>query len=338
MKYLEVRNVQEALRKGRDYLKWEGTLEGSRYGDVRVAPNPVVTHYMEPTERVLFYPERDANPFFHFMEGLWMIAGRNDVEWISRYSGKIAEFSDDGETFHGAYGHRWRRHFTEQIVEQGVAMHHQATVHYHPVDQVAAIIQLLRKDPKDRRTVLQMWDPEVDLGFPGKDFPCNTNIYFRVVHGELDMTVCNRSNDMILGAYGANAVHMSMLQEYVAAGIGVPVGHYYQISNNFHAYASTWEKCLVKEIQDPYVTREVQPFPMVKDFITWDQELYMFMEEGAGAMGYREPFFRKVASPMQMAWDAWKEKDIQLALKYCQAISATDWQKACTEWLRRRMK
>ena len=33
---------------------------------------------------------------------------------------------------------------------------------------------------------------------------------------KLCMTVCNRSNDMLWGAYGANVVHMSMLQEFVA--------------------------------------------------------------------------------------------------------------------------
>ena len=57
------------------------------------------------------------------------------------------------------------------------------------------------------------------------------------------MTVCNRSNDMIWGAYGANAVHMSILMEYVAVAVNAPMGSYYQISDSFHIYENEqWDK------------------------------------------------------------------------------------------------
>jgi hypothetical protein len=46
---------------------------------VLVSQTPVVTCYSAPTQRVLFSPMRDANPFFHLMEALWMLAGRDDV-------------------------------------------------------------------------------------------------------------------------------------------------------------------------------------------------------------------------------------------------------------------
>jgi len=52
----------------------------------------------------------------------------------------------------------------------------------------------------------------------------------------LNMTVFNRSNDMVYGALGANVVHFSVLQEYMAACIGVEVGTYYQVSSNMHVY------------------------------------------------------------------------------------------------------
>ena len=88
-----------------------------------------------------------------------------------------------------------------------------------------------------------MWNPWGDLDSSSIDIPCNTNIYFKIREGELQMTVCNRSNDMIWGAYGANAVHMAVLQEYVAAQLDVPMGKYYQISDSFHVYENEqWEK------------------------------------------------------------------------------------------------
>ena len=63
-----------------------------------------------------------------------------------------------------------------------------------------------------------MWDAKQDLSHrnESKDLPCNTHVYFSIREGFLDMTVCNRSNDLIWGCCGANAVHMSFLQEYVA--------------------------------------------------------------------------------------------------------------------------
>jgi thymidylate synthase len=76
----------------------------------------------------------------------------------------------------------------------------------------------------------------------GKDVPCNTNAFFRVTNGKLDMMVNCRSNDIFWGAYGANAVHFSFLQEYVASSIGVEVGRYWQNSFNFHAYVDRFPK------------------------------------------------------------------------------------------------
>ena len=52
------------------------------------------------------------------------------------------------------------------------------------------------------------------------------------------MTVSNRSNDIIWGTFGANAVHMSMLHEYVASALMLHVGKYTQISDSFHAYTA----------------------------------------------------------------------------------------------------
>jgi len=319
MYVIQADNVTDGLCKAVDFMKEEAVRSTSRAGDVLVSPVPVTVAYMSPCERVLFDPVRDANPYFHFMEGLWMIAGRNDVDWISQFSQNISQFSDDGSTFHGAYGHRWRKHFD--------------------FDQLDLIISLLQNDPHNRRIVLQMWDPTEDIARDGKDFPCNTNIYFRVVNGKLDMTVCCRSNDMVWGTFGANAVHMSMLLEYMASSIGVGVGTYYQVSNNFHAYLDTWSK--VQHLkEDPFFFCQpegVKSFPMInKGRDNWDRELSMFMSDGDTVMGYRDPFFKKVAAPMLSSWGAWKDKDITKALMFANSIAATDWRKACTEWLERR--
>lgn len=322
MKVIDARNVSEALLVGLRAVNTEGVLRDSRNGPVKVFKTPVTTVYQKPNERVMFYPERDANPFFHFMEGLWMIAGRDDVEWISRFNASIANYSDDGVTFHGAYGARWREWFG--------------------VDQMQICADLLCQNPDDRRVSMAMWDPSSDLGKEGKDFPCNQMVNFRIVDGRLDMYVFNRSNDMIWGAYGANAVHFSMMQEVMAAWVGVDIGIYEQISTNFHAYMSTFEKhssLLELSIgKTEYETGEVSTFPMVNGGMgDWMADLDMFLNEGE-VIGYRDKFFKKVALPIHRAWRLYKDKQPGAALVTLDDCAATDWRKACMEYIIRRAK
>lgn len=345
MKVLEVRNVQEALPVGLDYLRREGVARDSRNGPVIVAPGPVTTVFRKPRERVILWEARDANPFFHLAESLWMLAGRNDVAYPARFVKRMRSFSDDGETFHGAYGYRWRHHF---FLEEEVG----GTIPYREIDQIESIIMMLTRNPDDRRCVLQMWDATVDLGRKGKDIPCNTQAYFsRGVDGELNMTVCCRSNDMIWGAYGANAVHFSYLQEYVAAGIDCEVGTYWQISNNYHAYGDLFKKLepLADQAPDPFRTRDcfydilndpMTPFPLVSTPLKqWRQDLAMFLDEGV-VIGLRDPFFRRVATPMLLAHRAYQENSgeerYEKAIEILDQCQARDWQAAGKQWVTRR--
>lgn len=332
MYVLNVRNVHQALPLAMDFLMTEGrhvSAQESRNGPVRKSVWPVTTHYERPTERVLFWAERNANPFFHFMEGLWMLAGRKDVKWIRQFNKSFGQFSDNGRDFHAAYGHRWRHHFGG-------------------LDQLMAVGKILKKNPLDRRAVLQMWDPVADLGKDGLDFPCNTTVYFDATHGYLNMTVCCRSNDVVWGAYGANAVHMSMMQEIVASLCDLPVGHYWQISNNWHGYLNTIEKVIplrqyagkAAAEMDPYATGEVDTYPMNTTGLSWFQDLDVFMSDGP-IVGFGDPFFRRVVTPIYHAWMAKEDdeyKTYEKAIEIMQQCAASDWRKACTEWLIRNRK
>ena len=73
MEVLRVRNVNHALPLGLTLLYDSGIARKSRAGNVIEYPEPVATVYSRPRDRVLFSYERNANPFFHFMEGLWMV-------------------------------------------------------------------------------------------------------------------------------------------------------------------------------------------------------------------------------------------------------------------------
>jgi len=85
MRILDVTNVHDALPRALKLLDVEGVQRGSRNGPVLIGPS-VTTIYNRPTDRVIFWPQRDANPFFHLYESLWMLAGRRDVAGPARYA------------------------------------------------------------------------------------------------------------------------------------------------------------------------------------------------------------------------------------------------------------
>ena len=347
MHVINARNVNDALAAGLRYLHTHGDQATSRNGDVLVSPMPVTTVYDMPKERVLFSAIRDANPFFHLMEALWMLAGRNDVAFPAQFAKHIASFSDDGIQFHAAYGHRWRTYFAH--------------------DQLQWVIDELRRDPTSRRIVLAMWDPgnEHPLGSIAryvsgdhhsincgtKDVPCNTHIYFLLTGGALDMTVCNRSNDIIWGAYGANAVHMSVLHEFVAAAIGKPVGIYRQVSNNYHLYTNVVARDSILDMAKDVMESNLYVLTtQVRSAITplmtipqkeWDAELRDFINcDPLKANIFTDPFLRTVAFPMYRAWAIRKadRNASNAVLEVLAQVSSVDWRYAATSWVARRIK
>lgn len=318
---IKARNVNLALVKGVRLLQEVGIPRPSRNGPTLEVPFPVTTTYILPQERVLRVSGRGDNPFFHFFEALWMLAGREDVDFVARFVKRMLTFSDDSIKLNGAYGYRWRFYFG--------------------MNQLESIATLLRKEPDSRRAVLTMWDPTRDLGVGGRDLPCNTQVYFKVRAGVLHQTVCNRSNDIIWGAYGANAVHLSMLHEYMANKVGVGIGPYHQISDSFHAYTSgpggeVWKRVCqtvnAGQVTDPYAGPDsVMPYPLGAQHDDWDADLLDFFErwdrndpplEG----GFRTPFWTSVVAPM---WMAWRFRDPDM-LKHCHA---EDWKRAALKWL-----
>lgn len=295
-------------------LMIEGKSEETRNGEVLTFEDPFFLTMINPDERVIFDPIRDANPFFHLMEFVWMMSGSQDVNWIAQFNKRYYTYADDG-IIHGAYGHRWINHFN--------------------VNQILKVINLLKTDRKTRRAVLGMWDPAVDLE-PHNDLPCNTHIYFRPDDDGLDMTVCNRSNDIIWGMLGANVVHMTLLQELIALGAGLKLGVYRVLSNNAHVYKGVPKYDEIMQTlrtYDPYSDGKVDAFPllqegeMVEEFLL---DCYQLVHSPhTTKRAYRTTWVNAVAGPMHEFW-------FTREARWMDMIVATDWRMTCSEWMERR--
>lgn len=326
---IRVRNVNHALQHGLTLIRHEAQPTSSRGLEVLRAPGPVTTVYDNPQERVLFDETRDANPFFHLIDALWVLSGSNRVDLPARFLSNITRFSDNGIQFHGAYGHRLR--------------------HAFGFDQIEMAITLLKEKPDTRQVVLSIWHPTMDLAIKTADMPCNDMVMLDITEGRLNITVCNRSNDVIWGAYGANAVQFSMLQEYMAVSVGVGVGRYVQQSNNYHVYTDNtywlkWQKGDMPHIIDPYEAGKVVTLPLATDELDARAlfhdccTLARVAEDGdfTNKMSFGSSFFKKVVVPAIQGYDLYKTKDFHDTLRKLEQIEALDWQVAMTEWVQRR--
>lgn len=321
MIYLQGRNVNQVFTDAFWMLRTpSATKELSRNGPVLVANSPVISEYRNPTERVLFNTHRDANHVFHLVEAIWMLAGRDDVEFLLPFNSSYGKYAEPDGRVHGAYGKRWRNHFS--------------------VDQILATVHTLKRDPQSRQVVVEMWDAKVDLIADVRDRPCNTHIYFDLRGGSLNMTVCCRSNDALWGAYGANVVHMSMVQELIALALGRPVGVYRQFSNNLHVYT---DLPMVKDfldhppqVEDLYMKGKVFSFPMlsgnetIEEFLA-DCELWCFKTSPVATR-----FINEVVDPLARAYLARKRGESSYLDEIEGMPDDLDWKVGFHQWLRNR--
>lgn len=315
---LRVKNVNHAFKEAWWWMRVAGVREASRNGPVLVAPGMFITEYSRPWERVLFSPKRDANPIFHLMEAIWMIAGEDNVSWLSQFSSNISTYAELDGTMHGAYGHRWRTRWGDQLTD---------------------VIEVLEKDPNTRQAVLEMWDYRSDLRASKKDKPCNTHIYFDCRGGALNMTVCCRSNDMLWGAYGANAVHFSFLQELMASTLKFDIGTYRQVSNNFHLYTDNEmvKDFLANPPHEPYDEYQegICGVPLLLEYESFKDfsEDCLHCVHGSKVMITE---FMKMAVKLRDCYLMRKEgKDYRALLD---KIPPCDWKVAFIKWTERRRK
>lgn len=211
------------------YILTEGVKTESRLGLTYETLNFKIV-IRNPIHRCTVSLNRNSNIFFHLAESLWVLSGRNDLEFIEIFNSKFPEYSDDGKTLHGAYGKRMRNWNSTNGSET--------------VDQLLKITSLLNSDPDLRRSVISLWNPTIDLGNKSKDIPCNTQLVLRVKGNDFYLTIFNRSNDLHWG-YIANIFQFSFLGEIISLLINKKYVKQTHFSQSLHIYT---ENNLIREV------------------------------------------------------------------------------------------
>lgn len=162
----------------------------------------------------------------------WYFTGRDDAEFISKFSSSRGHVGDDGVTNRSAYG---------AIV-----------FNRYGFDQVAQVIDTLRRDPCSRRAVI-----DFDVPDPGrleaKDEIRVIALVFELREGKLDCTGIMRSDDVWSGT-PYDVVFFTELQKHIANELGVGYGKYTHIAVSLHAYGKD-----IDRIRDVWCRKRTAP-------------------------------------------------------------------------------
>lgn len=325
---IKARNTNDLQGKVYAALQEHGVENTSRNGNVLRFPDPVTTIITNPLEKVNFCPVRDANPFFHLVEAMAMLAGHNSVKLMSYFAKNMLSFSDDGVSYNAFYGTRMRKTWG---------------------DQLGKAVETLRDTPDSRQVAVNLWEPN-DLWADTVDKACNLQIIFSIVDNKVRMTTTNRSNDAIWGGVnGANVVHFAFFMEYVCCALDLEPESWFHFSNNLHVYVDNpkWDKLkniVVAESDDPGSRIQLFEAGSVAEF---NDELtvlcrrleVMCQEYGdyVNADDFSNEFIRETVVPMANAFHAWKQsKSITEIQSQLPVFSPNEWSQAGWDWLDRR--
>ena len=217
---------------------------------------PACIEFLNPYSRVTFLGGRRINPFFQVAESLWILSGKADVEWLTKFNANMSMFSDDGKWFNAPYGERirtWNKNALHNVV-------------INPIDQLADAYRKLVNDKDTRQAVIVISNPMFDnskytIDEKGKDIACNLVITFKIRHDALNMTVFNRSNDTHWGVFGANLCQFSTIQETLLNWLrksgntelsSLKMGTYNQITDSLHIYMDSYGSKCTDEVMDYY--------------------------------------------------------------------------------------
>ena len=134
------------------------------------------------------------------------------------------------------YGVQWR-HWQTYAERKDMGPAHLGGVRVaadrNEVDQIADLIEGIKRDPHSRRHILTAWNPaELDeMALP----PCHVMSQFDVTDGRLSCQLYQRSCDMFLGV-PFNIASYSLLTHIIARECGLKVGDFVWTGGDCHIY------------------------------------------------------------------------------------------------------
>lgn len=168
-------------------------------------------------------------------ELLWFLRGESNVAWLRENGVTIwDEWADADGELGPVYGVQWRSWPTPEGGH---------------VDQIAQVVEGIRRDPDSRRHIVSAWNvaeiPKMALA------PCHAFFQFHVADGRLSCQLYQRSADLFLGV-PFNVASYALLTHMVAQQTDLEVGDFVWTGGDCHIYDNHVDQVTEQLSREPY--------------------------------------------------------------------------------------
>jgi thymidylate synthase len=188
-------------------------------------------------------------------ELLWFLAGDTNIKYLNDHGVTIwDEWADKNGELGPVYGHQWRSWPTRNG---------------GTIDQIANVVEMIRRNPDSRRLIVSAWNPgDVDkMALP----PCHCLFQFYVAKGRLSCQLYQRSADIFLGV-PFNIASYALLTLMVAQVTDLTPGEFIHTFGDAHLYMNHMEQAHLQLTRPPHALPRMTLNPDVKDIFGFRYE------------------------------------------------------------------
>ena len=185
-------------------------------------------------------------------ELLWFLRGETNIQYLKDNKVSIwDEWADENGELGPVYGKQWRRWETPDG---------------RSIDQIAQLIEALKKNPDSRRHIVSAWNPgEIEgMALP----PCHALFQFYVAGGKLSCQLYQRSADIFLGV-PFNIASYALFTMMVAQVCGYEPGDFVWTGGDCHLYLNHLEQTQLQLSREPRALPTMRINPDVKDIFAF---------------------------------------------------------------------
>ena len=185
-------------------------------------------------------------------ELLWFLKGETNIAYLKDNGVSIwDEWADSEGELGPVYGKQWRRWEGKNG---------------QVVDQIASLVQEIKKNPDSRRLIVSAWNvaelPQMAL------MPCHSLFQFYVADGRLSCQLYQRSADVFLGV-PFNIASYALLTHMIAQVCQLEPGDFVHTFGDVHIYSNHFEQVKLQLSRQPFPLPTLQLNPAVKDLFSF---------------------------------------------------------------------
>ncbi len=185
-------------------------------------------------------------------ELLWFLRGDTNIAYLKEHQVRIwDEWADEQGDLGPVYGYQWR---SWPRPDGG------------HVDQIAGVVEQIRRNPDSRRLLVSAWNPALvdDMALP----PCHALFQFYVAEGRLSCQLYQRSADIFLGV-PFNIASYALLTRMIAQVCDLAPGEFIHTLGDAHLYLNHLEQAALQLSRTPRAAPRLVLDPAVKDLFAF---------------------------------------------------------------------